>query len=90
MTVLMIVMFLFAILWPVGVGAWILSTRGRGELKLAGNMASDGLVFFRYISPTMLKIKRHCKKDPTAQGEWVSLFGVIYSFKKKPCDTSSR
>ena len=82
----MMILFIFlslCIIWTIGFFIWVLINEGEGELKLTDKFATDGVAFFKYISPTMRKMHRHCKKDSTAQGRWFHLFGVIFRFKKR-------
>lgn len=50
---------------------------------LLGNSITDGIIYYRTISPTLLRIASHRgKRNLSTVGKWLSISEVIIWFRK--------
>lgn len=55
---------------------------GEGRLKIGNNNITDGIIFYKSISPSLRRIMRHKKRDLSIVGQWWTFNNWLFWFKK--------
>lgn len=56
---------------------------GVGRLKIGSRVITDGIDYFRTVSPYLIsKMVKHNKRDDSVYGRWLVVNDVILLFKK--------